>query len=282
MQCVTAIKDGAVSAASGERILQAAYHFLDKGADASDLVALKNVPWLLLVDEGRLVTSKEALAEYCGVDLRPYFYVVPSSFRYKRLLRLLRVADKCTSAHLFSVLGSLQREVKNQTLNPRQLSLALNVAQKLAIACDGKLPAAAALHLPDEHGFLRHSSTLLYNDTPGWLRGIPAECATEYTAVHAQISHSVARNFRVPSVHEVLQEKHMGEFEDVEEFGQSESLCNRIKGILLDYPGDTAIFKELIQNADDAGESEPSVQNLGIKDFVVAGMIENCVRSFVK
>ena len=39
---------------------------------------------------------------------------------------------------------------------------------------------------------------------------------------------------------------------DFESFGQSEPLTNRLSSILRDYPKGTQIFKELIQNADDA------------------------------
>lgn len=38
----------------------------------------------------------------------------------------------------------------------------------------------------------------------------------------------------------------------VESFGQSEPLTNRLSSILRDYPKGTQIFKELLQNADDA------------------------------
>jgi hypothetical protein len=43
-------------------------------------------------------------------------------------------------------------------------------------------------------------------------------------------------------------------FNDInfESFGQSEPLTNRLSSILRDYPKGTQIFKELIQNADDA------------------------------
>jgi sacsin len=36
-------------------------------------------------------------------------------------------------------------------------------------------------------------------------------------------------------------------------FRQEESLAVRLKGILSEYPPGVSIFKELLQNADDAG-----------------------------
>lgn len=42
--------------------------------------------------------------------------------------------------------------------------------------------------------------------------------------------------------------------EEVEEdFGQTVVLTKRIKGVLRGYPEGTAVLKELLQNADDAG-----------------------------
>jgi len=46
----------------------------------------------------------------------------------------------------------------------------------------------------------------------------------------------------------------MEEFGD--DFGQKVDLTARIREILRDYPEGTSIFKELVQNADDAGASE--------------------------
>ena len=43
-----------------------------------------------------------------------------------------------------------------------------------------------------------------------------------------------------------------------QDFGQKVSLTSRIRELLLNYPEGTSIFKELLQNADDAKASSVS------------------------
>ena len=48
----------------------------------------------------------------------------------------------------------------------------------------------------------------------------------------------------------------MSSLHGAKKFGQQVDLTQRIRDILRDYPEGTAILKELLQNADDAGASQ--------------------------
>ena len=88
---------------------------------------------------------------------------------------------------------------------------------------------------------------VLYNDTP-WmeLEALPAGCVMVHDAL-SQVAHVFgARPLREATVQQ--DSESMGE-----DFGQTESLTTRLKGLLNDYPAGTSIIKELVQNADDAG-----------------------------
>ena len=70
-------------------------------------------------------------------------------------------------------------------------------------------------------------------------------------------------------------------------FGQKEDLTTRIKNILDEYSGEIDIFKEMIQNADDAGASEIhficDARKHGMECFqrrvkACSGTISNCVQ----
>lgn len=54
--------------------------------------------------------------------------------------------------------------------------------------------------------------------------------------------------------------------DDIEECGQVEPLTQRLYNILRDYPNGTQIFRELLQNADDA-EAKKFVLMLDLRDF---------------
>ena len=71
--------------------------------------------------------------------------------------------------------------------------------------------------------------------------------------IHPQVSESACNKLGVPSLtSRILDTQEM----PICGFGQSEQLTTRLKHLLEDYTDGLAIFKELIQNADDAGATE--------------------------
>ncbi|PVD18438.1 hypothetical protein C0Q70_20987 [Pomacea canaliculata] len=107
--------------------------------------------------------------------------------------------------------------------------------------------------LPDQKGFLRCVSNLCLDDSSS-LRLKPG-----MHFIHGKFSPEVAKTLGVKSKNSTIFKSHM----KVKRFGQSEKLTNRIKRLLQGYTCDVSIFKEFIQNADDAGATEIRF----IKDF---------------
>ncbi|XP_078595174.1 sacsin-like isoform X2 [Branchiostoma floridae x Branchiostoma japonicum] len=107
--------------------------------------------------------------------------------------------------------------------------------------------------LPDRDGTLRLVSQLAYNDAH-WL---PEDPSIPYY-VHDNIPFKLAvKFFGVKTVRSQLVDQTAGDFCDIgQDFGQGEELTDRIKGILESYSSGIDIFKELLQNADDAGATE--------------------------
>jgi sacsin len=75
----------------------------------------------------------------------------------------------------------------------------------------------------------------------------------KYFVVHEDITHSLAKSLRIETMRSL--QINADEF-GFEECGQREPLTQRIRNILEEYPDETCIFKELIQNADDAGANK--------------------------
>ena len=104
---------------------------------------------------------------------------------------------------------------------------------------------------------LQPCSELMYCDAE-WLRSSESSAAREFKVIHRNITHDTAYKLGVPSLSNRLAPSESVDFE-FEQLGPHESLTLRLSNILREYKDDAGIFKELIQNADDAGATEVSL-----------------------
>lgn len=123
-----------------------------------------------------------------------------------------------------------------------QLRLALAVAAELFGA--SRSSTVDGVFIPDEHDCLSRADTLVYNDSV-W------QPPTQFRLVHSNISNTVAAGLGIRSLIQFV----VGPTTDgdLQPYGQEESLTSRLSGLLEVYPDGPSIFKELVQNADDAG-----------------------------
>ena len=121
------------------------------------------------------------------------------------------------------------------------------------------------LYLPDSESVMRHCSCLMYMDSRDlkWLQNndtfltFSEGDGTKRYYLHPTISWDVATSLGIESPLEALLESYSDDsFMGGLDYGQCEDLCDRLNGILRGYHADTSIFKEFVQNADDAGASE--------------------------
>ena len=104
--------------------------------------------------------------------------------------------------------------------------------------------------LPDETGAMQNIDKLCLNDfqlAEGLSDLKPLYC-------HKVIPHDLARYFGVKTKRSMLEE--LSSDLSFEAFSQEEDLCNRLKRITDNYSSPMDVFKELIQNADDAKASQ--------------------------
>ena len=133
-------------------------------------------------------------------------------------------------------------------LSPKNLSLAVALVSKIG---DLGLPTEDIL-VPNENAVLCRVSTLVYNDS-AWAP--PAQ----HQLVHGKISNLCAKNVGVRSLVQAVVDPANSVRGGWEAYGQTESLTHRLRGLLDVYPDGPSIFKELIQNADDAGATKMSI-----------------------
>ena len=181
-----------------------------------------------------------------------------------QLFRNLGMKSRWDESDLVLVLKDLKK-FYSANRNPlpkrmeRDLQLSLDVLNWLTKGKD-VLPKSVRERIfvpvesPDGVLELALSSTVTYSDAE-WLRTKDRSKPLEIKLIHHSVPHSTAYALGVPSLMHRLVPSEELQFE-VEEFGQNEPLTVRLSNILKEYKDNSSIFKELIQNADDAGATE--------------------------
>ncbi|XP_072021910.1 sacsin-like [Amphiura filiformis] len=210
----------------------------------------------------------------------PFLYSVPSTLTpYTNLLKLCSVRDKFQPDDFFGVVAKLDETHKGTPLSEDYVILAhkmiqngidtitetvketseegeeskdeitrsrewlIQAVQPSSEKTDGQILAV------DQDGVIQKADSLTFNDM-WWV-----EDATWNTA-HPKLALHNARVLGIQTARQrTLQDCSSSDgFED--SFGQTESLINRLQGILRDYHHVSDVMKELLQNADDAQATE--------------------------
>ena len=184
--------------------------------------------------------------------------------RYEELFRLLGINECPTIAQCMSVLQRLHDEMNDAPLLPDVIEFCCGIAKYLVYdlsiadikdSTDDKL--LDQLYLPDESCIMRHVNNLAYKESIEYSSldnsGI-LESHFKKNAywLHPSFSGYIAKCLDIPSALESI----LNTISDDHEYEQQENLCDRINSLLDKYPNDTTMFKEFIQNAEDAGASE--------------------------
>ena len=196
----------------------------------------------------------------CAYNCSPYLFQMDRSLhQYRIFFEAVGVKEQVDAADVLEALGKLNSAHAGEEMTREQIMLASRVAQLLAeiVMASGRTSAldVSRVYLPDSKGYMQPATRLCVDDCD-WLL-----TSDSMNFAHDQIPAGTARILGVQS-------KKGSDFESiaepiVEPFGQSEKLTRRIKRLLEGYTFDSSLFKELLQNADDAGATELKL----IKDF---------------
>ena len=189
--------------------------------------------------------------------------------RFEQMFRLLGINECPTIAQCMSILQGLHDEMNDNPLSPDAVEFCCGVAKYLTdlfitdVTMDSNGDKLLQqIYLPDESSIMRHVSNLAYKesmensslDNSGLLELHFKENAYW---LHKDFSGNTAKCLGIPSALEsILGTISDDNFLSGSEYGQQEDLCDRINSLLDKYPSDSAIFKEFIQNAEDASASE--------------------------
>ena len=242
-----------------KEILMSIYRYLGEKFHPS-LVAVK---WKQLslklwqenqfIEPGRISLLKDCL------NLSPYIYSprgdLPDSFM--SILKYICDPNKSKLDLYIHVLSEMKQDYdKVDYYSEKDLGLAI---QMLRFIADNYSQLNAeqkkTIYVPIEYKFLKFFNTkeCFYHDHADTLSSSEVQ---NHKLTHGSIDRNIIKMFEIPDlVSEILNDDESDIFED---WGQTEPLTLRLNRLLKDYEDGLPIFKELIQNADDAGATEIS------------------------
>ena len=190
------------------------------------------------------------------IELKPYIWQVPPELKKFQIklqqCGIIKHYNPCVYVKVLRELSISDKKVNCE----KKLQLSVSVLNKL---CEFEtVPMLAGVPIPVQTKDHKYATELWENCTYcdiEWLRRShdnDSNC-NAITFIHPSISMKTAELLNVcPLINRTLQIEKDG----LESFGQHESLTRRLHGLLKEYTDGFAIFKELIQNADDAGATE--------------------------
>ena len=255
-----------------ERLLFEVFRFLGKCQDVGmygvvkrelDSVA-RDWPWVWLdKTQGFVRPVQLVLRSRCPIAMEPWLFKLELYQHLCGSIELLTeygMKDNVEKADCLHVLEQMQswtrcREAEtNAAQNNRNLNLAIDILKWVIddLPDDLRNKVLVPVDREDNRLELAPPSELMYLDAVRFARGQDSEL-DQCKLVHKGVTAEIAHKLRVPSLSSRLAPSEELEFEQL---GPHESLTLRLKNILKEYKDDAGIFKELLQNADDAGASK--------------------------
>ena len=213
---------------------------------------------------GFTTPSKIAFALSCNINLKPYLFEVPQGFHALRLfLQRCGVRQTFNESDLLGVLAMIKEKHDAGAASVRDVAEDQKLSRDILywIVRDGnKLNSELRQHLLvpvmtwDNTLKLIPCSECTFCDAI-WLKkgGSELPITSRFPMIHDTISSSAAALLGVPPISTRVT---CAEALGIEQTGPHEPITTRLKNILNEYKEGVGVFKELVQNADDAGATE--------------------------
>ena len=238
------------------KVCKRVYRHLDneltKNTDASVVEKLRQSRWLFL--DGEFVENRKIALEWKG-NASPFLHRIPEEYKreFAELLKLTGIKKVFTASDFLEALDALRKEEKESSLTQEDIDLVVTLIKELKCftSHDVVKKRFGAIPLPDGQGILCDSGDLT----------IPESFRVKYEGseryIHSEINQNIALKLGAKQLRDRRREKYGSAMHvSYESFGQFEKLTDRIRNILVSYPCDVGILKELVQNADDAKATE--------------------------
>ncbi|XP_074550553.1 sacsin [Halichoeres trimaculatus] len=220
----------------------------------SDFKKITNQDRQWLWCSNQFVSPQDLVLDYPpNLDLSSYIGKVPNEFLpYKKLLQQFGLRTLLTDDEIVCILHSIQKTIEERQqpfASPSEIKVTIEILnwlwkEKKKVADDIPVPVKTE----GEQCTLKPLSSAVFCDvSKSGLKGFHQD---DIHIIHEEIPKAAAEwlNIRFLSTC-ILAPELIG----IEQCGQSEPITTRIKNILKEYDEESDIFKELIQNAEDAG-----------------------------
>ena len=202
-----------------------------------------------------LPLERVAWVDIHGFSLVPYRYTlqdIPGANRYHHLWKVLGVQERLKPQDVQKVLIDLQvhLEASKKTLSDDNVSMVIQILKFLQ-----NKGITGQVLMPTVKGTLLTAEACTYDDRELTNNKQKLLDSKGVVFIHNDVSKDLAQHFKVPPVSSKIA-RPKGLKIKCEKAGQGIELTCKIGNIIKDYEDSLDVFKELIQNADDAGATE--------------------------
>lgn len=223
----------------------------------------KCIPWLW--NQTEFVSPREVVLSYpAELDLSLYIKKVPDEFKkYDDLLRECGVKETLDDEEIEAILSDIKENIDDRTPpygEPSELKVSTAILDWMR---KNEKPLKDSTPVPviaqNQNFTLQPLKNTVFCDISDDGLDDLKQDKEEFYVIHEEVLPVTARWLKIPFLStRILKPQPIGddeECEGIEQCGQTEPITQRIKNILKEYDDESDIFKELIQNAEDAGAS---------------------------
>ncbi|XP_053564484.1 sacsin isoform X2 [Bombina bombina] len=244
-----------------QHILLEIYSFMQEHLEkGKELFKALSFPWVW-TGQTFCFPKQAIISSSHSLDLQPYLYNVPNTMvKFHKLFMFCGSIEQLTPEHVFFVIQKIQeRSLQNigKEESEQNINIMLNIVRwlyshQISVSLNTPLP----VHYSKDPSKLvmKPIHECCYCDIKvDDLNDLLEDSVEPIILVHEDIPMKTAEWLNVSCLStRLINPENMG----FEQSGQREPLTVRIKNILEEYPSISDIFKELLQNADDASASE--------------------------
>lgn len=230
------------------RVIYQIYEYLIK----CDRVEMFTSKQIIKTSDNQLVLPNQVY-QTVDAEIPGYLFEVDPLMKskYQNLMGLLGIKEQCFLDQYVKALSDIALYYDNDEL-PENLLQAIikNVIPHLC-KIKQRNEELGDIYLPDSNCIMQPMSELCYQDAD-WL---PFDPGVKY--INKDIARSYVRELNIKKLRSDRFLRSNNVIDELwSDFGQKEELTSRIKNLLKGYSEAEDVFKELLQNADDAGSTE--------------------------
>ncbi|KAF7709114.1 sacsin-like [Silurus meridionalis] len=221
----------------------------------------KSISWLWTQNE--FVSPREVVLTYpAELDLSLYIKKVPEEFlQYVALLREFGVKETLADEEIEAILSDIKENIDDRIPpygEPSELKMSIAILDWMRKNEKNLKDTTPVPVMAQNQNFtLQPLKTTVFCDISDDGLNDLKQDEEEFYVIHEEVLPVTAKWLKIPFLSTRILKPQIivdeEEYEGIEQCGQTEPITLRIKNILKEYDDENDIFKELLQNAEDAG-----------------------------